>query len=105
LQLKLREQTRLAATLGYGPRFLHSNCLLHKGDDGNGLFIQFVSQAAQDAPIPDEAGQDASAMTFGLLKSAQALGDAQVLLDAQRRGICFDLNGDSVIRRFNGGSS
>jgi hypothetical protein len=33
-------------------------------------------------------------MTFGVLKNAQALGDAQALRNAGRRVICFDLGTD-----------
>jgi hypothetical protein len=35
-------------------------------------------------------------MSFGVLKTAQALGDAQALLDAGRRVIRFDLGSDVV---------
>ena len=96
LRLGLRDHLKLATTVGYGPRFLHSTGQLHKGDGGNGLFIQFTSDAIQDVPIPDEAGSPASSMTFGVLEHAQALGDAQALEDAQRRVIRFDLGKDSV---------
>jgi hypothetical protein len=41
-----------ATTVGYGPRFLHSTGQLHKGDAGNGLFIQFTSEPETDLPIP-----------------------------------------------------
>jgi hypothetical protein len=91
LRTQLRDQYKLATTVGYGPRFLHSTGQLHKGDGGNGLFIQFTSSANGDADIPDEAGQPNSTMSFGVLKQAQALGDAQALLDAGRRVIRFDL--------------
>jgi transaldolase/glucose-6-phosphate isomerase len=100
LRLRLRDTLKLATTVGYGPRFLHSTGQLHKGDAGNGLFIQFTSQAVQDVPIPDEAGRPASAMSFGVLKNAQALGDAQALRDAGRRVICFDL-GTNVLGGLN----
>ena len=96
LRLALRDRLKLATTVGYGPRFLHSTGQLHKGDGGNGLFIQFVSDAMADLPIPDEAGKPASSMSFDVLKHAQALGDAQALKDANRRLIRFDL-GDDVI--------
>ena len=94
LRLALRDRLKLATTVGYGPRFLHSTGQLHKGDGGNGLFIQFVSDAIEDVPIPDEAGQPDSTMSFDLLKHAQALGDAQALIDANRRLIRFDLGKD-----------
>lgn len=94
LRTHLRDQYKLATTVGYGPRFLHSTGQLHKGDGGNGLFIQFSGSANGDAPIPDEAGRPESSMSFGVLKQAQALGDAQALLEANRRVIRFDLGQD-----------
>jgi transaldolase / glucose-6-phosphate isomerase len=90
-QTKLRDTTKLATTIGYGPRFLHSTGQLHKGDAGKGLFIQFTADKPQDVAIPDEAGQKASAMSFGTLIDAQALGDRQALLDAKRTMIRFHL--------------
>ena len=94
LRSRLRAITRMAVTTGYGPRFLHSTGQLHKGDAGNGLFIQLTSHELQDAPIPDNAGKPESSMTFGVLKIAQALGDRQALLDAGREVITFDLGED-----------
>jgi hypothetical protein len=67
---------------------------LHKGDAGNGLFIQFTSGGERDAPIPDEAGTPGSSLTFGVLEEAQSLGDRQALLDAGRRVIRFHLGRD-----------
>jgi hypothetical protein len=91
LRRMLLRFTKCATTVGYGPRFLHSTGQLHKGDAGNGLFIQFTSDPVEDVAIPDEAGEYASGMSFGVLKIAQALGDAQALLDENRRLIRFDL--------------
>ncbi|VAW42817.1 Transaldolase [hydrothermal vent metagenome] len=96
LRSQLLARTKAATTVGYGPRFLHSTGQLHKGDGGNGLFIQFSSQPKNDIEIPDEAGETASSMRFGVLKQAQALGDAQALLDANRRLIRFDLGMDAT---------
>jgi transaldolase/glucose-6-phosphate isomerase len=92
----IRDRLRLATTAGYGPRFLHSTGQLHKGDGGNGLFIQLTCSDRRDAPIPDEAGKADSSISFGVLKTAQALGDKRALLDAGRRVIRFDL-GDDVV--------
>ncbi len=96
LRQRLRNQTQLATSLGFGPRFLHSTGQLHKGDAGNGLFIQFISLTSNDIPIPDEAGKDDSSISFGVLKAAQALGDAKALRDAGRRVIQFQVNGDTA---------
>jgi len=94
LRRQLLSQTRLATTVGYGPRFLHSTGQLHKGDGGIGLFIQLTSEPENDLPIPDEAGETASSMTFGILKLAQALGDAKALQEVNRRLIRFHLGKD-----------
>ncbi|NUM74613.1 glucose-6-phosphate isomerase [candidate division KSB1 bacterium] len=91
LRTKIQSRLRVATTVGYGPRFLHSTGQLHKGDAGHGLFMQFTSDAVQDLAIPDEAGLPNSSMTFGVLELAQALGDRQALLDAKRRVIRFHL--------------
>ncbi|MBN1810744.1 MAG: glucose-6-phosphate isomerase [Anaerolineae bacterium] len=96
LRFRLRDRFRLATTVGYGPRFLHSTGQLHKGDRGNGLFVQFTANPPQDAAIPDEAGSPESSMVFGVLIAAQALGDRQALLDNERRVIRFHLGSDVV---------
>lgn len=96
LRLSIRQQTQCATTVGYGPRFLHSTGQLHKGDRGNGLFIQFVNQTIQDVPIPDNAGKSSSTMSFGVLKLAQALGDAAALRAENRRLIRFSLSDNPV---------
>lgn len=94
LRLRARDRLRVATTAGYGPRFLRSTGQLHKGDRGNGLFLQFTADTPQDAPIPDEAGADDSSLTFGALVAAQALGDLQALQEAGRRVLRFHFGGD-----------
>ena len=96
LRARLRDRHRLATTVGYGPRYLHSTGQLHKGDGGHGLFIQFTADDEQDIPIPEEAGASDSPITFGVLKAAQALGDHQALLNAGRRVIRFHLGADVI---------
>jgi hypothetical protein len=96
LRQTIHLRTGLATTAGYGPRFLHSTGQLHKGDRGNGLFIQFISDAVEDVAIPGEAGASASSMSFNVLKKAQALGDARALLDGHRRLITFDVGQDAA---------
>jgi transaldolase/glucose-6-phosphate isomerase len=87
----IRDQRRVATTVGFGPRFLHSTGQLHKGDRGNGLFIQLVVDPERDVPIPDKTGEQASTLTFGTLIAAQAAGDRQALVDAGRRVITLRL--------------
>ncbi len=96
LRHQVRDRLRLATTVSYGPHFLHSTGQLHKGDGGNGLFIQFTADIPKDIDIPDKAGEDASGMTFGVLKTSQALADHQALLDVGRKVIRFHFQGNTV---------
>jgi len=73
----VRESTRLATTLGYGPRYLHSTGQLHKGGPDLGIFLQLTAEPDEERPIPDER------FGFGTLQRAQAEGDYAAL---ERRG-------------------
>jgi transaldolase/glucose-6-phosphate isomerase len=88
IRRRLRDALRLATTLGYGPRFLHSTGQFHKGGPNTGLFLQLTAEDAQDIPVP---GQDYS---FGVLKRAQALGDIQALRKHHRRVMRIHLGAD-----------
>ena len=94
LRTKIQKKYKSAVTTGYGPRFLHSTGQLHKGDGGNGLFIQFDESMPEDAAIPKEPGASESEFTFGILKTAQLLGDRQALLNNNRKVITIDLGDD-----------
>lgn len=96
LRQRIQARTRLATTVGYGPRFLHSTGQLHKGDAGRGLFLQLTDTPQHDAPIPDEAGATTSTISFGVLVLAQALGDGEALRAANRRLLRFHFEGDTV---------
>jgi glucose-6-phosphate isomerase/transaldolase/glucose-6-phosphate isomerase len=87
---------RLAVIISYGPRYLHSTGQLHKGDAGQGLFIQFTSDDPLDIAIPDRPGHPGSSLTFGTLKSAQAMGDRQALIRLNRKIIRFHLKGNII---------
>jgi len=79
LRQKVVERYHIATTLGYGPRFLHSTGQLHKGGPNTGLFLQVTADHKKDLTIPGEP------YTFGVVASAQALGDLQALLSSERR--------------------
>ncbi len=79
LRHALRDASRLATTLGYGPRFLHSTGQLHKGGPNSGVFIQLTCDEGEDAAIPGER------YGFAALRQAQAAGDFQVLEKRARR--------------------
>jgi glucose-6-phosphate isomerase len=74
LRTMLRDETKRATTVGYGPRFLHSTGQLHKGGSPIGWFLQIVASRSPDLAIPG------AAYTFGDLIDAQALGDARSLV-------------------------
>jgi glucose-6-phosphate isomerase len=92
----ISKKYRLAVTIGYGPRYLHSTGQLHKGDAGDGLFIQLTSDDLLDIAIPDCLGTSDSTLTFGTLKSAQATGDRQALVKLGRKIIRFHLKKNAV---------
>jgi hypothetical protein len=90
LRLAVRDRLRVATTLGFGPRFLHSTGQLHKGGPGTGLFLQVVDDADPDLPVPE------TGYSFGRLVRAQADGDYGALAAKGRRLLRVDLDGDPV---------
>lgn len=90
LQGLLRDRTGLAATFGYGPRFLHSTGQLHKGGPAGGRFLQIVDRPAEDLRVPE------TSYTFGTLIRAQAEGDRQALAQRRRSVLRVDLGDDKA---------
>jgi len=88
IRLELLKRARLATTLGYGPRFLHSTGQLHKGGPNSGLFLQVVDEPNIDLPVP-ETDYD-----FKALIKAQSLGDYQALMERERRVLRINLETD-----------
>ncbi|MGD0230140.1 MAG: glucose-6-phosphate isomerase [Syntrophorhabdales bacterium] len=88
IRLRLRDDLRLATTVGYGPRFLHSTGQFHKGGPNTGLFIQLTGRDGVDISIPGKP------YTFGIFKRAQALGDLDALGKHGRRVMRIDLGDD-----------
>jgi len=88
IRLKLRDRLKLATTLGYGPRFLHSTGQFHKGGPNTGLFLQLTADDTEDAAVPGEP------YSFGVLKRAQALGDLEALRKHGRRVVRIHLGAD-----------
>ena len=88
IRTKVAQAKRVASTIGYGPRYLHSTGQLHKGGPASGVFLLITCDEANDLPIP---GRKA---TFGVIKRAQARGDFAVLDELGRRVLRVHLSGD-----------
>lgn len=88
LRHQVRAARKCATTLGFGPRFLHSTGQLHKGGGNNGVFLQITADDAQDLAIPGQK------FSFGVLKTAQAQGDLEVLVERKRRVLRVHLGAD-----------
>jgi transaldolase/glucose-6-phosphate isomerase len=78
-RVAVRNRLRIATTLGFGPRFLHSTGQFHKGGTNVGVFLQVVDHAAPDLAVPD------TDYGFGGLIAAQADGDYRALVAGGRR--------------------
>jgi glucose-6-phosphate isomerase len=72
-------RTGCAATTGYGPRYLHSTGQLHKGGPASGVFVIVTANPHEDLAVPNEP------FSFGVLETAQALGDFASLERTGRR--------------------
>jgi transaldolase / glucose-6-phosphate isomerase len=95
LRVRIRDRTKATTTFGYGPRYLHSTGQYHKGGPPNGVFLQLYHRGEEDVEIP-EAGY-----SFEHLKLAQALGDAQTLVEHGLKVVRIELEGDpaEAVRR------
>ena len=88
LRSEVMRRSRIATTLGYGPRFLHSTGQLHKAGPDTGLFLQITAGHEKDTAISGEP------YSFGVLVDAQARGDLQALRTAGRRVVRVNLGRD-----------
>ena len=88
LRHQVRAATRVATTVGFGPRFLHSTGQAHKGGPENGLFLVLTCAHVADVPVPRQE------LTFGAVEDAQAAGDCAVLAARRRRWLRLHLDGD-----------
>jgi transaldolase/glucose-6-phosphate isomerase len=88
LRHRVRDARRVATTLGFGPRFLHSTGQAHKGGPGSGVFLQITCEAAQDLPVPGRR------YSFATVEAAQARGDFAVLGERGRRALRVHLGAD-----------
>lgn len=90
IRTRLRDHTKAATTLGFGPRFLHSTGQLHKGGPNTGVFLQIVDEPAEQLPVPE------TNYSFAQLIRAQAEGDYQALKQRGRRVLRVQLGRDTA---------
>ena len=85
-------KTKLATTLGFGPRFQHSTGQLHKGGKNNGIFLVVTADPLKDAQIPEEG------LSFGVLEHGQFLGDMEALHARGRRVLRIHLSNPEYLK-------
>jgi transaldolase/glucose-6-phosphate isomerase len=75
----VRDRRKVATTVGFGPRYLHSTGQAHKGGPNSGVFLVITCGDADDLPVPGQR------YSFGTIKRLQARGDFEVLASRGRR--------------------
>ena len=88
LRKLVAQRYKIATSMAYGPRFLHSTGQLHKGGPSTGLYLQFTVDD-EELAIPGEP------YGFDTLISAEAMGDYQALADNKRRLLRVHLGEDA----------
>ncbi|HTO10818.1 MAG TPA: bifunctional transaldolase/phosoglucose isomerase, partial [Candidatus Binatia bacterium] len=88
LRTLLRDALKVATSVGFGPRYLHSTGQAYKGGANSGVFLMITAEDAADLPVPGHK------YTFGVVKAAQARGDFSVLAERGRRVLRVHLGKD-----------
>jgi transaldolase/glucose-6-phosphate isomerase len=88
LRRMIRDRTKAATCVGFGPRFQHSTGQVYKGGPNSGVFLQITCDDPEDLPVPGRS------YTFGIVKEAQARGDFEVLAERGRRALRAHISGD-----------
>jgi transaldolase/glucose-6-phosphate isomerase len=86
IRTRVRDHTRAATCLGFGPRFQHSTGQAYKGGPNSGVFLQVTCDDPTDLDVPGHG------FSFGVVKAAQARGDLDVLVERGRRALRVHLN-------------
>jgi glucose-6-phosphate isomerase len=90
IRMLVMDSMRIATTVNYGPRYLHSIGQLHKGGTNKGFFLMLTTDVAEDTGIPGQP------YTFGMLMRAQALGDFEALRKHRRRVLRVHLSDEAM---------
>ena len=75
----VRDRKKVATSVGFGPRYLHSTGQAHKGGPDSGVFLVITADDPEDLPVPGQR------YSFGTIKRLQARGDLEVLQSRGRR--------------------
>jgi transaldolase/glucose-6-phosphate isomerase len=86
IRAQIRNRTRSATCLGFGPRFQHSTGQAYKGGPNTGVFLQITCDDPVDIDVPGHS------YSFGAVKAAQARGDLEVLVERGRRALRVHLS-------------
>jgi transaldolase/glucose-6-phosphate isomerase len=86
MRARIRDRTRAATCLGFGPRFQHSTGQAYKGGPNSGVFLQITCDDPVDIGVPGHS------YSFGVVKAAQASGDLDVLVERGRRALRVHLS-------------
>jgi len=81
MRTRIRDKTRAATCVGFGPRFQHSTGQAYKGGPNSGVFLQITCDDPADIDVPGHS------YSFGVVKAAQASGDLAVLMERGRRAL------------------
>jgi transaldolase / glucose-6-phosphate isomerase len=87
LRRLIRDRTKAATCVGFGPRFQHSTGQAYKGGPNSGVFLQITCEDPEDLSVPGQS------YTFGIVKEAQARGDFEVLAERGRRALRAHITG------------
>jgi transaldolase/glucose-6-phosphate isomerase len=75
---RVRDRRRVATSVGFGPRFLHSSGQAFKGGAPRGVFLVLTCDETEELQVPGKL------YSFGTVKLAQALGEMAVLEERGR---------------------
>jgi transaldolase/glucose-6-phosphate isomerase len=81
IRSKVRDALKVATTVGFGPRFLHSTGQFHKGGPDTGTFLQISAEPRKNVQIPGKP------YGFAEVVAAQAAGDLAALRSRGRRAV------------------
>lgn len=91
IRIALRNHLRVATTICYGPRFLHTTAQLHKNGPNTGHFLQILDENTDTEFIPEEK------FSFNSLLAAQAIADYQALKQCGRHVLRIELGQDVLV--------